>query len=1067
MRPHLTEDWIASPNDKYFLFKQPIEKPENDTRSYRLIYLQNNLQALVISDPETDRSSAALDVHVGSLSDPDELQGLAHFCEHLSFLGTLKYPKENAYYAYLSEHSGYANAFTASDNTNYHFEIGHQWLEGALDRFAHFFIDPLFAEGCTERELKAVDSEHKKNLQSDEWRISQVEKTLSNPHHPWHRFETGNLETLTETPKRLGINVRERLLEFHANYYSANIMKLCVLGKESLDQLTEWVVDKFSPIPDRSIAIPKYQGHPLTANELTNQLFVKSIMHNRILGITFPFPEQVLYFESQPGDYIAHLISHEGPGSTLSYLKSKGWATALSAGASYGGKGFGFFNLCIELTEEGIKYYEDVIVAIFQYIEMLKAEGAQEWIFKEMQSLAAIAFRFSEKKDASEYTSDLAQQMQENLPPHYCVSGHELVRKFDPALIEEHLKYLRPDNFRFTVSSQELPFDIKCTHVEQWYGTEYDIRPFSQQLKEKLGDLQLNPIFKLPAINEFIPTKLDVVKDTSVECQKRPRLIQDIPGMRLWYKKEDRFWVPKTNIWISLYNPLAYATPRHSALSLMYISLVEDFLTEYSYNASLAGLFYDLDHNCDGLILTVGGYSDKLPLLLEKVLYTMTHLVIDPERFNIVKDNVHRSLGNFFLEAPYQHTSYYMSLIIRERMWRYDDLSTECLAICLQDVMDFCPNLLGQLHIEGLVHGTLEASEALSMFQELSITLGACPVAHSQLVHLRNLNLPAGQHHVYRQAVHDASDLNSAIAYYLQVCDVVDVPLRAKLALVCQIAQEPSFHQLRTQEQLGYIVYSEMYMSTGIMGFRLTIQSERDTVYLESRIEAFLELLRGMIVNMTEEEYAAQVESVIDEREETFKYMRQEGYDYWEHIALGYYEFDKDERDIKELRTIDKASLLSFFDTYICPDSQQRCKLSIHLQAQNQKKKEAWSMADLESLFAGWVSHGHIKECDVASLSAMFEKREFSEQAFSDMLHGMMNKEAKQEDAVFHDLLERMLSELRAIRATSILCQQSLDSTGFPQLAEGAVEITNIIEFKSKMTLARSAAPVQPFYDMM
>lgn len=126
---------------------------------------------------------------------------------------------------------GHANAFTGTENTNYFFEVGHQWLEGALDRFSHFFIDPLFSESCTDRELRAVDSEHKKNLQSDCWRIAQVEKCLSNPNHPWHLFETGNLETLMENPKKLGLDIRQELLKFHDTYYSANIMKLTVIGK--------------------------------------------------------------------------------------------------------------------------------------------------------------------------------------------------------------------------------------------------------------------------------------------------------------------------------------------------------------------------------------------------------------------------------------------------------------------------------------------------------------------------------------------------------------------------------------------------------------------------------------------------------------------------------------------------------------------------------------------------------------------------------------------------------------------------------------------------------------------
>lgn len=59
----------------------------------------------------------------------------------------------------------------------------------------------------------------------------QLEKSLSNPEHPYCHFGTGNLETLFENPKKNGQDIRQELLKFHDSYYSANIMKLCVLGR--------------------------------------------------------------------------------------------------------------------------------------------------------------------------------------------------------------------------------------------------------------------------------------------------------------------------------------------------------------------------------------------------------------------------------------------------------------------------------------------------------------------------------------------------------------------------------------------------------------------------------------------------------------------------------------------------------------------------------------------------------------------------------------------------------------------------------------------------------------------
>ncbi|KAJ1971997.1 metalloprotease, partial [Dimargaris verticillata] len=233
-----------SPGDRlpYFRFDRPFDRSQEDDHQYRLLRLPNQLQALLVQakPDEAIKSCASLGVHVGHFADPPSVQGLAHFCEHLLFMGTEKYPKENEYSQYLSQHGGRSNAYTDMNTTNYHFSVNSEFFEGALDRFAQFFIAPLFNEDCTERELLAVDSEHKKNIQNDGWRHFQLDKSLADPASPYAKFGTGSLKTLKDEPAKAGISIRKELLAFHDQYYSANLMALAVYGRESLDQLTEW-----------------------------------------------------------------------------------------------------------------------------------------------------------------------------------------------------------------------------------------------------------------------------------------------------------------------------------------------------------------------------------------------------------------------------------------------------------------------------------------------------------------------------------------------------------------------------------------------------------------------------------------------------------------------------------------------------------------------------------------------------------------------------------------------------------------------------------------------------------
>ena len=103
-----------------------------DKRLYRGLLLDNDLKCVLISDPKTDRSAASVDVHAGYMLDPKEFPGLAHFCEHMLFMGSKKYPTENTFSKFIEDHAGSTNAYTSNENTNYHFEVATANFKEAL-----------------------------------------------------------------------------------------------------------------------------------------------------------------------------------------------------------------------------------------------------------------------------------------------------------------------------------------------------------------------------------------------------------------------------------------------------------------------------------------------------------------------------------------------------------------------------------------------------------------------------------------------------------------------------------------------------------------------------------------------------------------------------------------------------------------------------------------------------------------------------------------------------------------------------------------------------------------------
>ena len=176
------------------------------------------------------------------------------------FLGTKKYPDESSYKQYLKDHGGRANASTGMHDTIYQFDVHCDNLSGAIDRFSQFFIAPLFTESATDRELNAVNNENGNNYQSDSRRMFQFDKSLAKKDNPFYKFGTGNIETLKHTPAEKKINVREELLKLYQTYYSSAIMKACIVGKESLDELEKLGISMYKDIPlnENRLVEPQY-----------------------------------------------------------------------------------------------------------------------------------------------------------------------------------------------------------------------------------------------------------------------------------------------------------------------------------------------------------------------------------------------------------------------------------------------------------------------------------------------------------------------------------------------------------------------------------------------------------------------------------------------------------------------------------------------------------------------------------------------------------------------------------------------------------------------------------------
>ncbi|GAX23713.1 hypothetical protein FisN_12Hh290 [Fistulifera solaris] len=382
-------------------------KGQADWREYRTYRLSNGVTICLVHDRESKTTAAAATVNVGASADPRSMPGIAHFCEHMLFLGSKRYSGENDYKSFLAQHGGRSNASTSMHGTTYKFEVLAPHAEKAFDIFSAFFVSPLFTHSGTSREILAVDSENVKNLTADERRRLQVLKDLADTNHYYSKFSTGNSKTMpTTTPEEVE-HLRDVLLAFHAKHYRPDMLTVVVAGPQSLDELESWTIPRLAemkarPFPESGSSMtraeilveeganeaPAYSFDELSADSSATvfrspfrsdvqggqwpiMITTKPVRPVRRLVMMFPLPSVHLLSDRSPVSVLSHLLGHEGPNSPFAVLQDAGLLSSLSAGPRTSGPDFTLFQVDMGLTENGEKNWRQVVDVIIQHCRLI------------------------------------------------------------------------------------------------------------------------------------------------------------------------------------------------------------------------------------------------------------------------------------------------------------------------------------------------------------------------------------------------------------------------------------------------------------------------------------------------------------------------------------------------------------------------------------------------------------------------------------------------------------------------------------------------------------------------
>ncbi|MGH8354663.1 MAG: insulinase family protein, partial [Pseudomonas sp.] len=205
---------------------------------HRLV-LPNGAMLQLIHLPWAARAAAVARVNAGCHDEPPEYPGLAHFLEHLVFLGSADYPPLESLIPFVQRCAGQVNACTRERHTDYFFEVPAAALEEGLRRLLDMLAWPLLEPEAQACEREVLHAEFMARAEDAETLRDAAFGTGVAPGHPFAAFHAGHRETL---PLEQGA-FQQALLGFRRRFYHAGQIELVAAGPQPLAELAALAAD--------------------------------------------------------------------------------------------------------------------------------------------------------------------------------------------------------------------------------------------------------------------------------------------------------------------------------------------------------------------------------------------------------------------------------------------------------------------------------------------------------------------------------------------------------------------------------------------------------------------------------------------------------------------------------------------------------------------------------------------------------------------------------------------------------------------------------------------------------
>ena len=311
--------------------------------------LANGLRVTLRHVPGLKRSAAALRVAAGSHDVPPEWPGLAHFLEHLLFLGTERFPADQALMSFVQRHGGQVNASTRERTTDFFFELPTSAFGAGLERLSDMLAHPRMNPNDQLREREVLDAEFVAWSQDPtaQQALSLYEGLPAT--HPLRGFHAGNRDSLkVEQPA-----FQQALKDFHQRFYRSGQMTLSLVGPQSLEVLRT-LAQQFAaalPVGDN---VAQAATQPLQANSYQQV----GEQHCHLLFGFEALPDASV----EALAFLCHWLNNAKPGGLLAHLQQQNLAQSLKATPLYQFAGQALLHLQFSAAGESLNALREQVL---------------------------------------------------------------------------------------------------------------------------------------------------------------------------------------------------------------------------------------------------------------------------------------------------------------------------------------------------------------------------------------------------------------------------------------------------------------------------------------------------------------------------------------------------------------------------------------------------------------------------------------------------------------------------------------------------------------------------------